>query len=220
MKIAIALCLCLACATTSTAQDLRTACGGAWQEVQSNIGRVRRFDPVVSREGKATIQCLLQAIDDETFAAKDAELNRVLQSQAIGMLIGVYGPANYDVFAELLPAQPEAVKRGLMSALLERGQPEAFQAYFSPRRATVSAHRPLDGNPAAARLLRPLIVHGTCTTSLCSNRLDETLRILRSNLDLIIAELEATEAAATGDSAQNRQIRAEAKELLDTIGRR
>jgi hypothetical protein len=199
-------------------RTLADVCGGAWQEVDAAVTSLHHFDAVVTGEGRAKLDCLLRAADEQKFHSKDAQFDQLLASQMIRILVSAYGPANYDLFAQLLPAQPERVRRGLMAALLERGQPEMFAEYFRQRRSAAT-RQPIDRNAATARLFRPLIERGTCGAALCSGRLDETLRIVKGNLDIVASELRATAAAAAGNSEHDRQIRSEATQLLEMIGR-
>jgi hypothetical protein len=225
-KHIIVICLSLGAAVTSAAQDsarpanpraLANVCGGAWQEVEATVNNLRHFEAVTSKEGRAKLDCLLRAADEQKFHSKDAQFDQLMASQMIRILVSAYGPANYDLFAQLLPAQPDRVRHGLTAALLERGQPEAFDEYFNQRRAAIANHRPLDPSAATARLFRPLIERGTCSASLCSNRFDETLRIVQGNLDIVALELQAAAAAAAGNGEHDQQIRSEARELLEKI---
>ena len=213
-------------ASTAAAQDARaaqgarpelaSACGGAWQQVQDAVASLRRLDPVTTDEQLAKLDCLVTAISNETFHARDPQFDQVLRSEKVRVLVGTYGPANYDVIARFLPAAPERVRQPLIAALIERGQPEAFEAYFADKRAPLASGRGTEGSAASVAVFSPLIERGACAAAVCSNRISETLRIVHGNLDIVAAQM-AQASRGSGESDRDRRIRADAKRLGDEI---
>src|SRR5260370_16135852 len=107
---------------------------------------------------------------------------------------------------------------------MERGHPEAFEEYFASRRTILARGESLSASPGVAAVFRPLIERGTCGAKLCSGRVDETLRVIHSNLDVLTMELTATslvEPLSLADEEVRRveRVRAEANDLLRTIER-
>jgi len=191
---------------------LSAACDGAWTEVRQSIDQLRTINLTSTREGREKLSCLLDAVSRTTFSSRDADLDILLAHQAVKLLIDAVGPDGYDFFAAQIQAYPSRrVQPALVNSLLSHGQPEAFETYFSElRRDSADKDAPKRDSQAALALFEPLVLHGRCSAELCSARLNETLRIVGSNLGLVEVQLRRLEsdAASTSNSLErSRRLR-------------
>ena len=225
MKTAAVVFTLLAAVSRTRTPSLGSACDGAWKEVEDAAAALVHLDRQGSTDaGRQKMLCLLRAINETRFDARDSGYDQVLANQAIRVLVGVYGPANYDFFAAQLNVQTDRVRRGLLGALIERGHPEALEEYFAIRRKRLGEAGSLPANVAAPAVFKPLVERGMCVAPLCSRRLEETLQVIDTNLDLLTMELKANavlQPVSTSIEEVRRvaQVRADSRDLLAMIER-
>lgn len=192
---------------------LNGVCGGAWNEVNDAIMSLRRLRGIETRQVQEKVTCLLAAISTARFDAHDRRWSDFLAGEDIHLLVGVYGPEGYDFFASQIPIQADLVRRALTGTLMLHGHPDAVVAYFASRRA--GREKPDEGLRAvgASTLFGSLIERGECAEPICSKRVNETLRIVSENLDVVESDLlKASEAP----SPEQRQ---RASDLLQIVQR-
>ena len=203
------------------AQSLNSACEGAWLRIESTVASLShmRNDALDDRAERTRVTCLLDAIDKTTFDA-DPQMNAVYTSVAVSTLVGVYGPAGYDFFASEFPEQTLRVQQALDAALFGRGHPDAVRRYFEKRRSTVArGESQTQSMRATPAVWGSVIERGTCSAELCSSRIEETLEIVRRNLDIVDADLAAAESLTSEASEQAAKTRKSAQHLREIIGR-
>jgi len=197
---------------TDAGDPLSSSCNGAWREVRQAIDRAQTIDFTKTREGREKISCLLDTISRTTFSSRDSSLDVVLQRTAVRLLIDAVGPDGYDFFAAQIPSHSSRVRSALIGRLLSHGQPEAFEAYFSDLRRELSSQDARKRDPEVAlNMFEPLVLHGRCIEELCSARINETLRIVGVNLDLVtqrLRQLEAESAPTSKSAERSRRLRA------------
>jgi len=142
---------------------------------------------------------------------------------ATGILVDAWGEQSYDFFAAQLDRQPVRVSRGISDVLMGHGHPDAFRRYFRIRRERLARSEAWNRqNPDTPGVFQSLLETGRCAMPLCSSRIDETLRIITENLDVIDLELagsesiagDATAPASLGDAAR---LRANARSLRELV---
>lgn len=206
---------------------LGAACDGVWQDIQTANQSLKLMpQQPLTRADRTRLSCLLEAIGRTTFDARDPEFNSFLAMEATWLAVSAYGPAAYDFFAgQLASQQSQPVERGLQRVLLERGHPEAFRRYFAEQRGKGAPGQPTaQPNHSAYVLFEPLIARGTCSSGLCSERLSETVQLVRANLDVVDRQLQAAESfepmSPTDEAKRDaRHVREAARSLRATIGR-
>ncbi len=206
-------------------EALGMACDGAWKEVDRTVAALAHLDREGSTSaGRERISCLLGAINETRFDERDSQYDQLQTDQVMRILVSVYGQTNYDFFAAQTKVQPDRVRHGLLAALMERGHPEAFAEYFASKRRTLARGEALPASPGAAGVFSPLIERGTCGAALCSERLEETLRVIDANLDILTTELKVTTrvqplSADDADARRVERVRADARALLGEVER-
>lgn len=197
---------------TDAGNLLSSSCNGVWREVRQAIDQAQTIDLTKTRQGREKISCLLGTISRTTFSSRDSGLDLVLQRTAVRLLIDAVGPGGYDFFAAQIPSYSGRVRSALISRLLSHGQLEAFEAYFSELRRESSSRDARERDPEVALdLFEPLVLHGRCIEELCSPRMNETLRIVGANLDLVtqrLRQLEAESPATSKSAERSRSLRA------------
>jgi hypothetical protein len=204
---------------------LESACDGAWLQVQATVTALSHMPKnALDRAGRVRVTCLLDAIGKTTFDA-DPQMNDVYTHSAVSTLVGVYGPEGYDFFASEYARQSARIQRALDAALFGRGHPDAFRRYFEARRSNDARYEPHTQSLAAtAAVWSPVIERGTCSKELCSSRIEETLQVVRKNLDIVDADLaltESVEPSSTSFEARDsaEKTRNSARHLREMIGR-
>ena len=204
---------------------LESACDGAWLQVQATVTTLSHMPKnALDRAERVRVSCLLDAIGKATFDA-DPQMNDVYTHSAVSTLVGVYGPEGYDFFASEYPRQQSArVQRALDAALFGRGHPDAYRRYFEARRSRDARHESSTSVAASPAVWSPVIEHGTCSKELCSSRIEETLQLVRKNLDIVDADLALSESVESSSSSSEaleaaETTRSSARHLREMIGR-
>lgn len=198
------------------ARALETACDGAWSSfTQANLeGHLLRIDDARA----AQANCFLKTLSTTTFYAYNPDLDQARVDSNVRLLLLAYMPSAYDHFADQLDVFPGRVQHGLLSTLLEVGDPKATRMYFAARRAheqQVSADTP--------GYYRAMLAERCQRVRRCSPRLAESLAIVRANLDIVETELRATlmltapEGASAAELNHMAAVHREAAELIETV---
>lgn len=212
--------------TDNTPEPLRSACNGAWHNIDyaTYRGVHPDIDPTTT-EGRETVRCLLSAINNTTFD-RSAQFNNVMAMNHIDVIMRVLGEPSFDVFAELVDSQPKQISSDILSLLADRGHPEAWRRHFAVMASKVSGQDEWKTrvNTQAPGLFKPFLERGTCAASECSRHIGETLQIFSRNLDIIDAELQGSEEFTDTSRARTAQrdtdrVRAAAREMRDLVHR-
>ncbi|HEY0370940.1 MAG TPA: hypothetical protein VGD79_03010 [Thermoanaerobaculia bacterium] len=204
---------------------LESACDGAWLRVQATVMALSHMpENALDRAERVRVTCLLDAIGRTTFDA-DPQIDDLYTHSAVSTLVGVYGPAGYDFFASEYARHSARVQRALDAALFGRGHPDAFRRYFETRRShDARRESPTPSVAASPAVWSPVIERGTCSKELCSSRIEETLQLVRKNLDMVDADLALTESVEPSSLSSDaleaaRKTRSSARHLREMIGR-
>lgn len=201
------------------------SCGGAWEAVRRASAEVQVLDLPMTRAVREQILCLLDGINKTTFQ-KDSGYDDLMAVQFTRVVVMAYSKAGLDFFAEQLPQQPDRIRRGLATVLLDYGHPVAVRQYFNSRRAKLAAGETWDReNSIVVGAFRSFLEDGNCGDGLCSEHVAETLAIIQANLDIIDMELAAVEKRPTPQSrspqtaADAQKEREAASRLRGLVGR-
>ncbi len=175
------------------------SCGGAREAMDRAIAQVQVLDVKMTREVREQILCLLDGVNKTTFD-NNSQYDNLYAAYQTRFIVMMYSNAGLDFFAEQLPQQPDRVRRGLSTILLESGHPVAVRRYFEVRRAKLTAGETWDRENSMVGLFGSFLEDGTCGGGLCSEHLAETLTIIQANLDIIDMELAAVEKRLTRQS--------------------
>ena len=171
------------------------SCGGAWEAIQRASAEVDILNVPMTRHVREQILCLLDGINKTKFK-EDSTYDNLMAFEFTRLVVMAYGKSGLDFFAEQLTQQPERVRRGLSTSLLEHGHPVAVRQYFEFRRAKLAAGETWDRESSVGvGIFRSFLEDGKCSAGLCSEHSAETLAIIQANLDIIDMELEAVESS-------------------------
>ena len=179
--------------------QLAMACGGVWNDVQTAIRNLKRLDLSAKAE-QERVTCLLGAIADTTFDARDVNYDRLLANSEIELLVHAYGLEGYDFFAGEMKARTGRVHDALLGVLLKAGHPEAFASYFAEKRQITPTLPRKPVIPGASLFFAPFIEQGKCLDAACSPRLPEALGVIHANLDLVAKILDESANAKPSTS--------------------
>jgi len=129
----------------------------------------------------------------------------------------VLGPEAMDMVSRERDSLSGMTQYGVDSWLLGAGHPSGIATMIDNRRKRLEETHGAQETPSAgfAAVISPIIYESKCAVALCSPRINESVKLLAENLELVEQELRGIErwAQRTGDS-QGMKITARTLELV------
>lgn len=201
------------------AQAVESACNHAWSSMMR--ASLERHLMHIDDAHTAQVSCFLKTLSTTTFASYDSDFDQSYVDSYVRGLLYAYAPSDYGYFANQIEVFPGRVQHGLLSALLNVGDPKATRMYFEAK------HAPAQAQPLSRNMLDyyRVMVEGRCHQVGCSPRFAESVAIVRANLDVVETELRATlmltaqKGASVDELNRIAAVHRDAQGLIETVHR-